>query len=70
MISEDKYSDVCSSAVVWEGYHKNRYRPLTTKLSQHLEGVYGKYLVSLQTNRAAPRRSVVAQQDVNFEVDK
>lgn len=56
-----------SSPVVWEGADKKKFRPLSSKLSQHLEDSYAQYLVSLQSDSSA-RRSRVQQTEHNFEV--
>jgi len=59
---------VVSSAVVWEGgYGRKHFRPLASKLSQHLEESYSQYLVSVQTDRSA-RKSRVLQRELNFDV--
>jgi len=59
---------VVSSEVVWEGGHSNKlFRPLASKLNQHLEESYNQYLVSMQTDRAAIK-SRVLQRELNFDV--
>ena len=56
-----------SSAVVWEGKDKKKFRPFASSLSKHLEECYSQYLLSLHSD-SARRKSRVLQD--NFEVSQ